>query len=150
MTIPLLKLKPVKQEDKYSNVELNYSGYGASAAVCSAPLMYDKLYHKSTTIKDYSCTSDRLPFVQFPGWDDPLAYSPVCRNWFIDSVKRPNQSFYTEAYPFAGEPIMGFTLCAPFFKESYNKETAYGTTCVDISPQGDLNEYFQLESASLD
>ena len=63
MTIPLLKLKPVKQEDKYSNVELNYSGYGASAAVCSAPLMYDKLYHKSTTIKDYSCTTDKLPFV---------------------------------------------------------------------------------------
>ena len=71
MSTPLQKLKPVIKED----VELNYSGYGASAMVCGAPLMYDKIYHKNlgTSIdKEYSCTADKLPFDEFPGWDDPL------------------------------------------------------------------------------
>ena len=36
----------------------------------------------SSGITDYSCTVDDLPFEEFPGWDDPWAYSPLCRGWY--------------------------------------------------------------------
>ena len=84
--------------------------------------------------KDYSCTADKLPFDEFPGWDDPLQYSPLCRDWFTDSVNRPNQNFFTEAYLYANEPIIAISLCAPFFKENLKSDKAYGTVCKDINP----------------
>ena len=45
---------------------------------------------------------------------------------------------------------MAISTCAPFFKEGYSNKNIYGTSCIDINPQGDLNEYFNLEAANKD
>ena len=138
MTRPLLKLRPEVQEDEYSYLEQTYAGFGASAIMCNAPLNYQGNFNKNLStslIKDeYSCTSDKLPFDEFPGWDDPLQYSPMCRDWYLNSNDRPNQNFFTEAYLFANEPIMSISTCAPFFKEGYSNKNIYGTSCIDINP----------------
>ena len=40
---------------------------------------------------------------------------------------------------------MGISVCAPFFKNNY--EGIFGTICVDVTPQGELNEYFSFDVA---
>ena len=92
---------------------------------------------------DYSCTAEKLPFDEFPGWDDPLQFSPVCRGWFENSKLRPKQNYFTPAYLFANEPIMALSACAPVFNEDFSESDIYGTSCIDINPQGDLNQFFR-------
>ena len=113
-----MELKPKIRNDEYSYFETTFSGYGASGIMCLAPHYYQRNSHKNlfSILKDYSCTADKLPFDEFPGWDDPLAYSPLCRDWFTDSVERPNQDYFTEAYEYANEPVIAISLCAPFFR----------------------------------
>ena len=66
-------------ESEYAYIEYLFTGFGASAIMCMSPLNYQSMYHKSLSITGYSCLVDDLPFDEFPGWDDPLTYSPVCR-----------------------------------------------------------------------
>ena len=84
-TKPMKSLAPELKENEYEYIEPYFSGFGESAIMCQSPLQYVGFMHKnlsSTKITDYSCTVDDLPFDEFPGWDDPWAYSPLCRGWY--------------------------------------------------------------------
>ena len=92
MTIPMNSLIPELKEDEYEYIEPYFSGFGQSAIMCQAPLQYSGNFHKNLStsgITDYSCTESDLPFDEFPGWDDPWAYSPVCRGWYSESNSLP-------------------------------------------------------------
>ena len=146
MTKPMYSLM-APQEDEYRYVEQTYSGFDDSAVFCMAPMNYQRFFHKNlgggTGITGYSCPVSSLPYSEFPGWDDPLAYSPLCRGWYISQKKFPNQNLITEAYLWVNEPLVGISVCAPFFMKGY--DGIFGTNCLDVTPVGDLNDYFNLD-----
>ena len=114
-----------------------------------SPVIYQKYMHKNlagTGILDYHCPVENLPYDQFPGWDDPLAYSPLCRPFYKYQKANPLQNTISEAYLYVNEPIVGITACAPFFREGY--EAMYGATCIDVNPSGSLNEFIPDNQAN--
>ena len=143
-TIPLNRVT-TDVESEYAYIEYLFTGFGASAIMCMSPLNYQSMYHKSLSITGYSCLVDDLPFDEFPGWDDPLTYSPVCRQWYKDQNALPRQNFFTKTYLFTNEPIIAISACAPFYKEDHPELDMYGAFCIDITPTDDLNKFFDLD-----
>ena len=144
MSKPLFSLLPPPVEDDYQYVETIYSAFEASAVYCQTPLNYQRYFHRNlehTGITGYSCPASKLPYDDFPGWDDPLTYSPACRGWYAQVRENQNQNVITSAYLFANEPIWALSLCAPLYDEEINFR---GTTCIDKTVQGDLNEYWNF------
>ena len=86
-----------------------------------------------------------LPFESYPGWDDPLTYSHLCRGWYKSVAETPYQNSITEAYLFFNAPLIGVSACAPIFRESHEEKKMYGTSCQDITLTNDLIEYFDLD-----
>ena len=93
MTRPMYSLLPPPIENDYKYRETTYSGFDNSAIFCTAPVEYQIFIHKSLNnaewFGEYSCPASNLPFDEFPGWDDPYVYSPLCRGWYKACKEKP-------------------------------------------------------------
>ena len=56
------------------------------------------------------------------------------------------QNIISKAYLYANEPLVGISVCAPFFMDDY--DGIFGTTCLDVAPQGELGEYFNFDDTN--
>ena len=76
---------PFQVEDDFKYSETIASSFDSTSIFCMSPVIYQRYMHKNLTgtgILDYHCPVENLPYDQFPGWDDPLAYSPLCRPFY--------------------------------------------------------------------
>ena len=64
---------PFQLKDNYKYQETIASSFGSSL-FCMSPVYYQGYMHKDLVGKlpGYTCSSDNLPYEEFPGWDDEL------------------------------------------------------------------------------
>jgi hypothetical protein len=76
-------------------------------------------------------------------------YSPVCRGWYKQTKENwdpvSKRGIITDLYLYAGVSTLGLTLCAPISKYTYDGDASFGgAMCLDIAPEGKLNNYFDF------
>ena len=78
--------------DKLYNT-VSFTGFTESALMCQSPLDFQSYFMANLSesgIDGYDCPLSKLPYTDFPGWDDDkLQYSPACRDWFTDQIALP-------------------------------------------------------------
>lgn len=76
--------------------------------------------------------------------ENPKDYNINCRNWYIKQKEKANYSHYTDVYQFA-DGRFGYTACVPFDTNN----TFGGATCIDLSPSGSLDVFFESDAQYL-
>ena len=111
---------------------------------CVGPLANLGIFNTPLDSDDYECLRDDIK-----DWN-PKWYSPVCRGWYKKAIKeyKPqakrsiSTNLYKNAAPSTGKTDMCITSCAPF---SFSNSTFAGTLCLDQSPMGPLDTYFDFK-----
>ena len=113
-----------------------------SAIFCNGPSRFSSLFINELNITDYFCPVDLLPY-EYPDWNEKW-YSPVCRGWYQEQFKKQDQNIITDLYIYADGIEYGVTTCAPILRKTESISEFFGAFCLDVTPGGDLNNYFDF------